>query len=179
MGQYHLTANLTKKEFIHPHKLGAGLKLWEQIANPVGPAQALIVLLAGSNGRGGGDLHGAVDGRDEKIIGRWAGDRVVIIGDYGEAGDYKRKPGDVDGAHLYGAIMGDDGKGSPDWRDVSELVAPILERTLGIRFKGDGWRGYERAPGADYSIIAEPHEQAEPAMRPDMILVAAKDSGSR
>jgi hypothetical protein len=33
MGQYHVVVNLTKREFIHPHKLGSGLKLWEQIAS--------------------------------------------------------------------------------------------------------------------------------------------------
>ena len=30
MGQYHYTVNLSKKEFINPHKLGDGLKLLEQ-----------------------------------------------------------------------------------------------------------------------------------------------------
>ena len=34
VGQYHLVVNLSRKEFLDPHKLGCGLKAWEQIANP-------------------------------------------------------------------------------------------------------------------------------------------------
>ena len=33
MGQYWIPVNLDKKEFIEPHKLASGLKLWEQMAN--------------------------------------------------------------------------------------------------------------------------------------------------
>jgi len=29
MGQYFLILNLDKKEYLHPHKLGSGYKLWE------------------------------------------------------------------------------------------------------------------------------------------------------
>ena len=36
MGQYWLPVNLDKREFVNPHKLGAGLKLWEQLANHPG-----------------------------------------------------------------------------------------------------------------------------------------------
>jgi hypothetical protein len=38
---------------------------------------ALAILLANSNNRGGGDLHS-----EEGIVGSWAGDRIVIAGDY-------------------------------------------------------------------------------------------------
>lgn len=45
-------------------------------------AQALCILLAHSNGRGGGDL--GTDGDDAKnpLIGSWAGDQIVVAGDY-------------------------------------------------------------------------------------------------
>ena len=36
MGQYHLTVNLDKHEFIHPHQLGDGLKLGEQCGHSPG-----------------------------------------------------------------------------------------------------------------------------------------------
>ena len=61
---------------MHPHTLGDGLKLIEQAGSgPGGVGSALILLLAASNGYGGGDF----DTEDESgVIGRWAGDRVAI-----------------------------------------------------------------------------------------------------
>ena len=32
MGQYWVVVNLDKHEFVMPHRLGSGLKLWEQLA---------------------------------------------------------------------------------------------------------------------------------------------------
>jgi len=43
MGQYHLVANLTRKEFIHTLKLrGDGLKLLEQLNSTDGTMAAFI-----------------------------------------------------------------------------------------------------------------------------------------
>ena len=83
MGQYHYTVNLDKKEFLNPHKLGCGLKLVEQVGGPPGGVNdALHLLLAVSNGRGGGDFH-----TKSSFIGRWGGDRIAVVGDYAEARD--------------------------------------------------------------------------------------------
>lgn len=110
MGQYHLTVNLDKREYLHPHKLGDGLKLWEQLNSASGTGEALLLLLACSNGRGGGDIcadeYRRVEGPEgvtleriipegkadlaaliEEYIGRWAGDRIAVVGDYAEGGD--------------------------------------------------------------------------------------------
>jgi hypothetical protein len=57
MGQYHLVVNLDRKEFIHPHRFGDGLKLLEFGCSADGTLTGLAILLACSNGRGGGDLH--------------------------------------------------------------------------------------------------------------------------
>lgn len=87
MGQYHIPVNLDKREYIHPHKLGDGLKLLEQAFSANGTAGALVLLLAASNGddgRGGGDFY-SPDFTD--VIGRWAGDRIALVGDYAEADD--------------------------------------------------------------------------------------------
>ena len=79
MGQYHITVNLDKREFINPHLLGDGLKLWEfGSSGDGGVMMALSMLLACSNGRGGGDYPD----HNEDVIGRWAGDRIAIVGDY-------------------------------------------------------------------------------------------------
>ena len=57
MGQYWIPVNLDKKEFVSPHELGAGMKLWEQLANHPGTGAALIILTAAMpERRGGGDF---------------------------------------------------------------------------------------------------------------------------
>ena len=83
IGQYFLAVNLDKKEYIHPHDLNNGAKLYEIAWNTGGVATALIYLLRKSNDIGGGDYKG-----DNSIVGRWAGDRVVLVGDYDESGLY-------------------------------------------------------------------------------------------
>ncbi|MBB3209057.1 hypothetical protein FHS27_004893 [Rhodopirellula rubra] len=102
--------NTDKKEFVCPWCIGAGAKLWEWAANRHGAIFTL--LLRQSDCTGGGDYGGQgpqvieltenQDIRDviakgiaregmsmpipkESIVGRWAGDRVVLIGDYDES----------------------------------------------------------------------------------------------
>ncbi len=83
MGQYHKVYNLDKREMIHAHEIGNGLKLLEQCGPGSDPttSDAVWLLLANSNGRGGGDA------RPHPMIGRWAGDRLVVQGDYAEPTD--------------------------------------------------------------------------------------------
>jgi hypothetical protein len=81
MGQYHEVYNLDKKERIHPHEIDNGLKLYEQVGHIRSTSTALFALLANSNARGGGDFP------DHPMIGRWAGDRILIQGDYAEHQD--------------------------------------------------------------------------------------------
>ena len=159
MGQYWIPVNLDKHEYIHPHKLGSGLKLGEQIGTHPGTAAALVALLAAMPyRRGGGDIH-----EDEGVVGRWAGDRVVFIGDYAEDGDI---PGfdDVPASLIYGLCremtqeerlrhahsMLDNGHedsvgtylSTPQWEDISDQVTGYLETELGGKYDGDGWRGF-------------------------------------
>ena len=82
MGQYHLTVNLDKREYLSPHALGDGLKLVEQgLSGPGGIPTALHVLLAVSNGRGGGDYNAGINYRsttpDEVPEG------AEVVGEYG------------------------------------------------------------------------------------------------
>jgi len=79
MGQYYKVVNLDKREYLDPHRLGDGLKLLE-FGFPGGlTPTALVILLADGNNRGGGDLHS-----ENPIIGSWAGDRIVVTGDYAD-----------------------------------------------------------------------------------------------
>ncbi len=81
MGQYHKVYNADKREYIHAHRIDNGLKLMEQVGCDGSTADAVFFLLANSNGRGGGDAN------PHPFIGRWAGDRIVVQGDYAEPTD--------------------------------------------------------------------------------------------
>ena len=157
MGQYHIPVNLDKKEFIDTHKLGAGLKAWEQLANHPGTGAALLVLLFSSNGRGGGDLDAITNwhGPDRKdfraagpdlsqeyqdiasrTVGRWAGDRLAIVGDYGEVGDL---PDGLNGGDIY-SLCRSSGDGA--YRDITDDVCKVIEHELNGKFEGEGWKDF-------------------------------------
>ena len=88
MGQYFKAVNIDKKEYVCPWCMHGGAKLWEWAANTQGAVFTL--LLRKSDGSGGGDYYGYRRGYDEgspvpehdAIVGRWAGDRVMLVGDY-------------------------------------------------------------------------------------------------
>ena len=107
MGQYHKVYNIDRKEFIHPHSIDCGLKLVEQMGFSGSTADALFLLVANSNGRGGGDVV------DHPMIGRWAGDRVVVQGDYSEVNDK---------AHITKSEL-------EGYRDISSSVLEMLKIT--------------------------------------------------
>ena len=87
MGQYWKPVNLDKKEYMHAHHMGAGLKLLEQAYSTGGVMTALCMLLAPKPGGGGGDPRSG-----HAFLGRWAGDRVVFVGDYSEDVDMPDVP---------------------------------------------------------------------------------------
>ena len=87
MGQYYKIVNIKKKQYITPHTFGDGAKLMEFSMSASGVLAGLAILLADGNGRGGGDLHSEND-----IIGSWAGDNIVVAGDYADAGKFVKEP---------------------------------------------------------------------------------------
>jgi hypothetical protein len=166
MGQYWKTVNLDKREFICPHKLGGGLKLWEQVNNPPGTPVALFILTAAMpEPRGGGDL------KPHPAIGRWAGDRIATVGDYAEDGDLPQSklPAGVlyvlcgteedlenHRTHLRKILrdpryQGGEAetefrrtlrqlRGKKPFTDVSDMVSEVIEQECMGKFTGDGWR---------------------------------------
>ena len=149
MGQYWHPVNLDKHEFIHPHKLAAGLKLWEQIANPMPGAALLILCAAEREMRGGGDFDLKEGGKEyqsiaKRTIGRWAGDRIALVGDYAEDGDLPSEP---DFGTLYfrcGAVEeGEAPTPGPRFVDITEDVCAVIEHELRGKFTGTGWRDFE------------------------------------
>lgn len=83
MGQYYLLVNLTKRQYVQPNYLGDGSKLMEFGSSSPGTMTALAVLLADGNGRGGGDLASS-----NPVVGSWAGDQIVVTGDYADDGKF-------------------------------------------------------------------------------------------
>lgn len=83
MGQYYKIVNLDKREYIDPSKFGDGLKLLEFGCSASGTLCGLAILLADGNNRGGGDL-----GSDDPVVGSWAGNRIVVAGDYADDGKF-------------------------------------------------------------------------------------------
>jgi len=112
MGQYYKIVNVKKREYINPHMFDEGLKLMEFGMSAGGSLTALAVLLSNGNGRGGGDLNSA-----NTIVGSWAGDPIVVAGDYGDEGKFL--PEDKQDTTLY-AVAQEEGK------DISHLVLDAL-----------------------------------------------------
>lgn len=83
MGQYFRAVNVSKKEYVNPWDMGGGAKLWEWCANTI--AGIFPYLLRKSNEGGGGDC----DFANAQYAGRWAGDKVYVVGDYDESKLYK------------------------------------------------------------------------------------------
>lgn len=108
--------NLTKREFLHPHKLGSGLKLWEICASSA--SGVIPYLLRQSDEGGGGDQNDP----KAKWCGHWAKDELSVVGDYDSSGLYQeafdedKKP-----------IMG----GKTHWKDISLDVRAEYEKFLG------------------------------------------------
>jgi hypothetical protein len=149
MGQYWKVVNLDKREFVHPHKLGTGLKLWEQVAGHPGTGVAMIILCAAMpHPRGSGDLN-MDDDIARRTIGRWAGDRVCLVGDYAKDSDMPGFPGF---GGLYGLCMDADDETNDEtndetepFTDISDDVAHVIEVELDGAFEVDGgWRKFRR-----------------------------------
>jgi len=139
MGQYHYPVNWDKGEYISPHRFGDGLKLLEFGCSPSGTLLGLAVLLASSNkggARGGGDLHPwhggpGYEGRENDyivsdeyeqrlmsyIVGRWAGDRISVLGDYHTEDEILGKP--EDGSPWYESA-------EDRWTDISGAVVQAI-----------------------------------------------------
>lgn len=123
MGQYYYPINITKKQYINPHLFGDGLKLLEFGCSQLGTMTALACLLADGNGRGGGDLYS-----DNSIIGSWAGDKIVIAGDYADKGRF------IQTKDLEGLT---DDKGNPLTRKNTNLHSLACETFKDISY--DVW----------------------------------------
>jgi hypothetical protein len=111
MGQYYKVVNTTKKQTLSPYAFGSGAKLMEFTSDGGTIMQGLGILLADGNGRGSGDLNS-----NNKIVGSWAGDSIVIAGDYADEGRFTKHENN----NLY-----EESKG---YKDVSlEVIEALMD----------------------------------------------------
>lgn len=186
MGQYYVALNMDKGEFISPTALGGCRKATEILTTYPGLMSALAILLTSSpETRGGGDLDREGYGHAHpeeyakvaaQVIGRWAGDRVALIGDYAEPSDIAG----CDAKALYRATQPrhrrvwvkarrDDGRDytrntvpgtprygwwyywhqyrDPEYTDISALVARVIEHEYGGRYVGGDFVYADGTPG--------------------------------
>jgi len=167
MGQYYVIANLDRKEFIDPHAFGNGVKLMEFSMDGRSSMTGLAVLLASSNGMGGGDLHLPATSPFADIPGRWAGDRIVIAGDYD---DVEGSPG-KDIYHRCGASspleeIANAASPTGMFTDLSWLVLGcLLEdnhfRSEYLTFESENqmWTEYTKRTRRDAWLKARPDEE--------------------
>lgn len=161
MGQYFVAVSLDSREFVSAHSFGNPVKLVEMANNPAGVGVALMILLACSSGRGGGDFS------DDPVVGRWAGDRIALVGDYAEDDDL---PADCLGyraSKIYGlcAREGDpleDLEGEP-YTDISDLVKPAIEAACRVRFE-------KTEDGFIYKLDLIAGKRIRPTICPDFII---------
>lgn len=83
LGQCYIIVNLDKKEYLAPNAFGDGDRLLEFGQSAGGTLFGLSALLVDGNGEGEKDIH-----TDNPLIGSWAGDRIVITGDYADEGKF-------------------------------------------------------------------------------------------
>lgn len=170
MGQYYKIVNLDKREYLEPYAFGDGAKLMEFACSANGMMTALGVLLASSNGCGGGDLHLDEKSKWKNVPGRWAGDRIVIAGDYD---DDPKSPG----CAVYAQCCGEVGPmeeileaaGKPvAWKDVSHLVLGCLLEDVYFRDEflrlpepgtNDAWRTHKDRTQREAWKKARPREK--------------------
>jgi hypothetical protein len=109
MGQYWICINETKEEFIRPHMFGDGAKIMEFSCSSMGILTALTILLED------GELKEKFDDEEGQVVGRWAGDRIRFVGDYGE-NEIRRGDEYINPHYL----------AYKEWDDISKLVLRIM-----------------------------------------------------
>ena len=105
--------NIDKKEYVDPWEIGSMGKHWEQVGYEKSVADTFYVLsiAQGNEKRGGGDICG------HELVGRWAGDRCAVVGDYFESDE-----DDPRFRNLYHVV-----KSNPKWRNISTKVNKMWE----------------------------------------------------
>jgi|SRR6185437_1369621 len=124
MGQYFVIVNVDKQELLDLSYFGHGSKLGDLVRGGLtGALTGLTYLLALSGSIGGVELH-----EQDPMFGRWAGDRVAVVGEY-----FQGVVGDIhwESETTYYRVSGwQDG-----WVDISEHVLRSIEAFFEARLE--------------------------------------------
>jgi len=133
MGQYYIGVNTKRRERIHPHAFGDGLKLREFCGSSHGFLMGLAMLLRNDDFTDylkGENLDSITAeacrvrvGPSTTYAGRWAGDPIEVVGDYSKDG-------------LYGIAM-------DEYEDISMRVVEHMaedSRTKDLMHEKIRWR---------------------------------------
>lgn len=135
MGQYYKVFNLDANEKLNPHALGDGLKLMEFGNSSCGTLSAMAILLA--------------KGADQE--GPWAGQRIVVGGDYADEGRFV--PDSHAQQNLYSYDYGEDNEDSAEEADSerSERFVEVSSKAKALARQvlpaGHGFVASERTAG--------------------------------
>jgi uncharacterized protein YjbJ (UPF0337 family) len=144
MGQYHILVNVDKREYLHPAEIGLGVKQWEHQSEARWPlygslSDAMYILTMTSPARGGGDMPGT------EISGRWAGDRVMVVGDYTEDEDL---PAEFLASQIYGQAQ-------ETYEEIGSLMRDAFTQVYGLQWESEeypsGNIGWSRIAKAEVS----------------------------
>ena len=139
MGQYHHPVCIEAEEGLSPHSLGCGLKEGEQGFTRPGTPNAIVALVCARGGNMPADCS------QSPLVGRWAGKRVLVQGDYAEDEDIPNWDGPAL-SKLYSAMRPADQRepwdGMPEayWDnvpvfvDISDEARGFLEAACNVRY---------------------------------------------
>jgi|GEM_PF-2309148 len=139
MGQYHHPVCIEAEEGLSPHRLGCGLKEGEQGFTRPGTPNAIVALVCARGGNMPADCS------QSPLIGRWAGKRVLVQGDYAEDDDIPNWDGPAL-SKLYTAMTPAEDRqpwdGMPEgywdnvpvFADISDEARGFLEAACNIRY---------------------------------------------
>jgi hypothetical protein len=134
MGQYHHPVCIEAEEGLDPAGMDSGLKQGEQGFNRPSTPNAIVALICARGGNMPADCS------QSPLIGRWAGKRVLIQGDYAEDDDIPGWKGPRL-SKLYRAMMPvEERKPKKDWRttpvftDITRDACAFLEAACNVRY---------------------------------------------
>lgn len=132
MGQYHYTISMDANEHISPYALGCGVKAWEQLSG--GMVASFAAMLSYNPGNMPADMG------HHPMVGRWAGNRVLVAGDYADKGDihgFKGTPLD----RLYSLCSE-----APNWDEYKDKAPRIYYKQGTTETSDRHWLKTEHGP---------------------------------
>jgi hypothetical protein len=134
MGQYHHPVCIEAEEGLKPSGMDNGLKEGEQGFSRPGTPSAIVALVCARGGNMPADCS------QSPLVGRWAGKRVVVQGDYAEDSDVQGWQGPPLSTLYRAMTPPEERRPKKDWRrtplyaDITREARDFLEAACNIRY---------------------------------------------